>query len=117
MNLENKMNRNTIYLGVVLVFLLAAPQILNAVDIYNMADQGSLRCAGGIVAIGDSDRAVLQKCGEPLDVQRVQDVGPVWIYQFGQSKYMHYMAFLHGKLQRIATAPCNSNDYGCYDLR
>ena len=117
MILENKMSRNTICLGVVLSFLLAAPQILNAVDIDNLADQGSLRCYGGIVSTGDSDRAVLQKCGEPLEVQRIQDVGPVWIYQFGQSKYIYYMAFLHGKLQRIASAPCSSNEYGCYDLR
>ena len=111
------MSRNTIYLGVVLAFLLAAPQILNAIDIDNLADQGTLRCYGGVVSTGDSDRAVLQKCGEPLEVQHKQDVGPVWIYNIGQSKFMYYLAFLHGKLQRIVSAPCDSNDYRCYDLR
>ncbi len=111
------MNRNTIYLGVVLAFLLAAPQILYAVDIDNLADQGTLRCYGGIVSIGDSDRAVLQKCGEPLEVQHKQDVGPIWIYHIGQSNFMHYLAFLHGKLQRIVSAPCRSNNYDCFDLR
>lgn len=111
------MTRNTVYLGIVLAFLLAVPQILNAVDITGLADQSTLRCAGGIVATGDSDRAVLQKCGDPLDVQSIQDVGPVWIYKIGQSKFMHYLAFLNGRLQRIVSAPCNSNDYDCYDLR
>ncbi|CAB1062634.1 hypothetical protein D1BOALGB6SA_7414 [Olavius sp. associated proteobacterium Delta 1] len=111
------MTRNTISLGVVLAILLAAPRILYAVDIYNLADQSTLRCAGGIVATGDSDRAVLQKCGDPLDVQSKQDVGRVWIYNIGQSKFMYYLAFQNGKLQRIVSAPCNANDYDCYDLR
>ena len=111
------MNRNTIYLGVVLVFLLAAPQFLNAVNIDNLADQGTLRCSGGIVATGDLDRTVLQKCGEPVEVQHKQDVGPVWIYRDGQSKWMYYLTFLNGNLQRIVSAPCDSNDYDCYDLR
>jgi len=111
------MTRNTFYLGAFLVFILAAPQILYAVDITNLADQSSLRCSGGIVATGDSDRTVAQKCGEPLDVQSKQDVGPVWIYNIGQSKFMYYLAFQNGRLQRIVSAPCNSNDYECYDLR
>ena len=111
------MNRQIFYLGVALAVLLAFSQYPDAADIRNMADQGTLRCAGGIVAIGASDREVLDKCGDPLDAQRLQDVGPVWIYSMGQSKFMYYLAFMHGKLQRIASAPCRSNDYDCYDLR
>jgi len=111
------MMRNTIYPAILLAVLLATPQILHAVDITNLADQSTLRCAGGIVATSDSDRAVLQKCGEPLDVQSKQDVGPIWIYHIGQSKFMYYLAFQNGRLQRIVSAPCNSNDYDCYDLR
>jgi len=111
------MNRNTIYLGFVLALFLAAPRIMYAVDITNLADQSSLRCSGGIVATGDSDRAVVQKCGEPLDMQYRQDVGPVWIYNFGQSRYMYYLAFQNGRLQRIVSAPCSVNDDECYDLR
>jgi hypothetical protein len=30
---------------------------------------------------------------------------------------MYYLAFQHGNLQRIASAPCSSNDPECYDLR
>ena len=111
------MNRLILYLGVALSVLLVFSQNSSAVDIYNMADQATLRCSGGIIAIGASDREVLDKCGEPYDVQRVQDVGPVWIYTAGQSKFMYYLAFLHGKLQRIASAPCNPRDYECFDLR
>ena len=111
------MIRHLFYLTITLAVLLAASQNSYAVNIRNMADQGTLRCAGGIVAIGATDREVLDKCGEPFDVQRVQDVGPVWIYTAGQSKFMYYLAFLHGKLERIASAPCNTTDYECFDLR
>ena len=111
------MDRYSIYLGVALAFLLYFTQVSDAVDIFNLADQSTLRCAGGVVATGDSDRAVRQKCGQPIDVQSKQDFGPIWIYNFGQSKFMYYLAFQFGKLQRIASAPCSVNDYECYDLR
>ena len=111
------MTRYIICFGVTLAFILAFSQNSSAVDIYNMADQATLRCSGGIIALGVTDREVLDKCGEPFDVQRVQDVGPVWIYTAGQSKFLYYLAFLHGKLQRIASAPCNIRDYECFDLR
>ena len=88
-----------------------------AVDILNLADQSTLRCSGGIVTSGDSDRLVLQKCGEPLDVQRKQDYDAVWIYNIGLSKFMYYLAFQNGRLQRIVSAPCSVNDGHCYDLR
>ncbi len=88
-----------------------------SLDIYSMADQSTWRCAGGIVAIGDSDRDVRQKCGSPMEVARVQDFGPIWIYQPGQAKFMYYLAFQNGKLQRIASAACSNNDPECYDLR
>ncbi len=111
------MTRLILYFGIVLAVLLVAFQNSHAVDIRNMADQATLRCSGGIIALGVTDREVLDKCGEPYEVQRVQDVGPVWIYTADQSKFMYYLAFLHGKLQRIASAPCNTTDYECFDLR
>lgn len=111
------MTRYSIYFGVALAFLLNFSQISYAVDIFNLADQSTLRCAGGVVATGDSDRAVRQKCGQPRDVQSKQDFGPIWIYNFGQSKFMYYLAFQFGKLQRIVSAPCSVNDYECFDLR
>jgi hypothetical protein len=110
-------NRKLFGLGLILTLLLFASAPACGIDIYNMVDQATLRCRGGIVTNGDSDRAVLQKCGQPLEVQSIQDVGPVWIYKLGQSKFMYYLAFQFGKLQRIASAPCRANDYECYDLR
>ena len=111
------MNRNTFYIGLISVLLSIVSIPAHAVDIFNLADQSTVRCRGGVVALGDSDRAVLQKCGQPLEVQSKQDYGPIWIYHLGQSKFMHYLAFQFGKLQRIVSAPCRVNDYECYDLR
>ena len=111
------MNRNTLNLGLILALLWFFSIPAHAVDIFNLDDQTTLRCRGGVVALGDSDRAVLQKCGQPLEVQSKQDYGPIWIYNMGQSKFMYYLAFQFGKLQRIVSAPCSVNDYECYDLR
>ena len=107
-----------------IIYLLAISALLTffagpsfSLDIYAMADQSTWRCAGGIVAIGDSDRDVRNKCGNPMEVAHVQDFGPIWIYQPGQAKFMYYLAFQNGKLQRIASAPCSTDDPECYDLR
>ena len=100
---------------ILILLIFTAPSY--GLDIYAMADQSTWRCAGGVVAIGDLDRDVRDKCGNPIEVARVQDFGPIWIYQPGQSKFMYYLAFQNGKLQRIASAPCRNNDAECYDLR
>ena len=100
----------------ILILLIFVPPS-NGFDLDSMADQSTWRCPGGVVAIGDLDRDVRTKCGSPIEVARVQDVGPVWIYQPGQSKFMYYLAFQNGNLQRIASAPCRNNDAECYDLR
>jgi hypothetical protein len=114
---EFKMTKYIVFLWIGLTFLLFHAPNAYAVDIFNRADQSTLRCRGGVVATGDSDRVVRQKCGEPLDVQRIQDYGPIWIYNIGQSKFLYYLAFQFGNLQRIVSAPCSVNDIECYDLR
>ena len=88
-----------------------------SLDIYSMADQSTLRCWGGVVATGDLDSTVLKKCGQPQRVTKISGYGPIWIYKIGQSKFLYYMEFEHGNLQRIASAPCSSNDTECFDLR
>jgi len=89
-----------------------------AIDIDNWADQSTYRCGGGVVATGDSERDVRDKCGEPLQISRREtDSYDIWIYYFGGSRFMYYFGFLHGKLQRIVSAPCSSSDPECYDLR
>ena len=108
----------TFYFSIVIATLLtlfAGPA--DSVDLNTMADQSTMRCPGGVVAVGDSDRTVQENCGSPIEVLRVQDYGPIWLYQPGQSRFMYYLAFQNGNLQRIATAPCSNNDPECYDLR
>ena len=87
-----------------------------AVDFNSLADQSSYRCAGGVVSVGDSDRDVRGKCGDPLEIGRKQDYGPIWIYYEDQANFMYYLEVLNGKLQRIVGAACNPDDPECLDL-
>jgi len=111
------MIKTRIYLLAISALLIFYTSPSFSLDIYSMADQSTWRCSGGIVAVGDSDRDVRNKCGSPIEVARKQDFGPIWIYQPGQAKFMYYLAFQNGKLQRIASAPCTGDDPECYDLR
>ena len=104
-------------LSVTLALLLNFAEKSSSLDIYSMADQPTLRCRGGVVATGDPDSSVMNKCGQPQRVIKISGYGPIWIYKIGQAKFMYYMEFEHGNLQRIASAPCSSNDTECYDIR
>jgi len=110
------MIRNMLYLGAAIVVLIAFTGKSHAVDFTSLADQSSYRCSGGVVSVGDSDRDVREKCGDPLEIGRRQDFGPIWIYYHEQATFMYYLAFLNGKLQRIVGAPCSADDPGCFDL-
>ena len=88
-----------------------------SIDFNSLADQSSYRCTGGVVAVGDLDRDVREKCGDPLEIGRRQDFGPIWIYYEDQANFMYYLPFLNGKLQRIVGAPCSLDDADCFDLR
>jgi hypothetical protein len=104
-------------LGIALALLMISSDNLCALNIFSMADQSTYRCPDGLVAVGDSDRSVRSKCGNPIDVLSVQDAGPIWIYQQGQAKFMYYLEFRNGRLERIVSAPCRTGDPDCYDLR
>lgn len=82
-----------------------------------MIDRSTLRCPGGIVAVEAAESAVLEKCGRPARIVRKQNVGPVWVYTFREDRFMYYLVMLHGKLQRIASRPCDQQVYDCFDLR
>ncbi len=112
------MNRKLLYCLTAAAALIMFTESSYSIDIYNMADQSSYRCRGGIVAIGDLDRTVLDKCGEPIEVASISGgYNEVYIYSFGRSKFMYYFAFLHGKLQRIVGVRCSVDDPACFDLR
>jgi hypothetical protein len=96
-----------------------------------------LRCGSRLVFIGDYRYDVLQKCGEPANVETWEEVhirrdlllsSPLtreqelflrspfakklviveeWQYNFGQSQFMRYLRFENGRLRRITTG-----DYG-----
>lgn len=77
-------------------------------------DVSSFRCSSRLVYRGDLSRDVLNKCGEPIRKTRILDEPyRVWIYRFGQSNYVYYLAFLHEKLQRIYSVRCWEDNPDC----
>ncbi len=111
------MNIQKLYLIMTLAGFIILAEKTYSIDFWSLADQSSYRCPGGLVAIGDSDSAVREKCGDPITVASKQDKGPIWIYHFGQDRFMYYLEFVFGKLERILSAPCRLDDYECFDLR
>jgi hypothetical protein len=111
------MIRNMFFFGVAVALLIAFAEKSHPIDFRSLADQSSYRCSGGVVSVGDIDRDVREKCGDPLEIGRKQDFGPIWIYYTDQANFMYYLAFLNGKLQRIVGAPCSPDDADCFDLR
>jgi len=61
-------------------------------------DEGSLQCVNGIVERGDAKYAVQDKCGKPTAVDKGDDV---WIYDFGPERFVYYLTFLEGSLNRV----------------
>ena len=111
------MIRNTLLFGTALTLLIFFVDKSHSIDFRGLADQSSYRCSGGIVAVGDLDRDVREKCGDPLTIGRIQDFGPIWIFYEDQANFMYYLAFLNGKLQRIVGVPCSPDEPDCLDLR
>ena len=109
-------NRKLFFIAI-FVWLIIFAGSSYSIDFNSLADQSSLRCSGGIVAVGDLDREVREKCGDPLEIGRRQDFGPIWIYYEDQANFMYYLPFLNGKLQRIVGSSCNPDNPDCFDLR
>jgi hypothetical protein len=62
-------------------------------------DLSSLQCDGGIVAPGDSEDSVKEKCGEPQQVLNPDPQEPVkWVYDLGGT---YYVSIVNGKVERI----------------
>ena len=112
-----KMMKNNLFTGAVLTLVIIFSQNTDAVDYWSLADQSTYRCPGGVVAVGDLDRTVRETCGDPLEITSRDDKGPIWVYHSGQDRFMYYLEFVFGKLERILSTPCNRDNYECFDLK
>ena len=77
-----------------LIFIFVFQPCVMALD-----DTSSLQCDGGIVAPGDSENSVKEKCGEPQQVLTPDPQEPVkWVYDLGGT---YYVSIVNGKVERI----------------
>jgi hypothetical protein len=64
-----------------------------------MDDLSSLQCDNGIVAPGDSEDSVKEKCGEPQQVLTPDPQEPVkWVYDLGST---YYVSIVNDNVERI----------------
>ena len=83
----------TVFINAFIFIFVIQPNVM-ALD-----DTSSLQCDGGIVAPGDSEDSVREKCGEPKQVLTPDPQEPVkWVYDFGGT---YYVSIVNGKVERI----------------
>ena len=112
------MKPKSVYLITMLLLLLFLTGRSAAIEIDFSNDHSSIRCTDGLVHVGDEQQEVLNRCGDPVAITpEDSDSYNVWLYQFGIAKFMYYLGFLDGKLERIVSRPCINNDPNCYDAR
>ena len=76
------------------IFVFVIPPNVMALD-----DTSSMQCDGGIVAPGDSEDSVREKCGEPKQVLTPDPQEPVkWVYDLGGT---YYVSIVNGIVERI----------------
>ena len=95
-----------------------------------------MRCQGRLVSIGDTVSDVLDKCGEPDEVNQREEIhnsyvsqifdyeqdryiapklikGPImvelWTYDFGPTRFIRYLRFENSKLIHIEAGEKGSN--------
>ena len=62
-------------------------------------DTPTMDCDGGIVAVGDSEDSVRQKCGDPQQVLSPDPQEPIeWVYDLAET---YYVSIVNGKVERI----------------
>ena len=110
------MKLKSAYLVAMLLLLLMVASQTAAIEIDFSNDHSSIRCTDGVVQVGDQQQQILEKCGDPVAIAP-GDSYNVWIYQVGASKFMYYLGFLNGQLEKIVSEPCINNDPDCYDAR
>jgi Protein of unknown function (DUF2845) len=101
------MNRKLILTLVlsVLIFIFIVPPRVTALD-----DEPYMQCDNGIVAPGDSEGSVREKCGEPQQVLRPDPQEPVvWVYNFGSTEFDYNISIVNGEVERIQTGKYGSD--------
>jgi hypothetical protein len=94
-----------IFMIILSVFLIdTAPAILIALE-----DAGSLRCDRESIMAGDTEFQVKTTCGKPDSILIKGSARQVWIYNFGPTKFVYYLTFVNGRLERIQVG-----EYGDY---
>jgi hypothetical protein len=80
----------------------------------------AMRCGTHLVEVGDYAPIVMNRCGEPLSINRYESSGYAynaegfrvptgvqvieeWIYQRSPNAFMYILTFQDGKLQKIET--------------
>ncbi len=95
------MNRKRILTKAIcaLIFIFIFQPHLMALD-----DTSSMQCDGGIVAPGDPEDSVAEKCGQPQKVLRPDPQEPVvWVYNFGSTRLTYHVSIVNGQVERIQT--------------
>lgn len=117
---------------VLLSLLLVLGESANAWD--NRRSEGSLRCSGKLIFLGDRKEEVLRKCGDPVSTNvyeedriardldnpylfdyrnriplfvRQRVLVEEWTYNFGPTSFIRYLTFENGRLVDIELG-----DYG-----
>jgi len=113
---EDTMKFKFLFLAILIILPVAVAATSQALDIG--VEESQMQCLSGTVTIGDSDRSVLFKCGHPMGETKLKnEPNDIWIYHFGATKWMYYISFSNGKVERIISAPCRSDKPDCYDPR
>ena len=112
------MKLKSAYLLALLLLPIFAVGQTAAIEFNFSNDHSSIRCLDGKVQVGDQQQQVLDKCGDPVAIAPGDsDAYIIWVYQVGASKFMYYLGFLNGWLEKIVSQPCINNDPNCYDAR
>ena len=93
-------------LPVLVLFGAAAPVSAFTTDLPNY------RCSNRIIYIGDPERRVAERCGDPDDAFASNN-SDVWVYNFQQSRFVYYFTFTNGQLQRIQQVACDEDNTYC----
>jgi len=86
-------------LALVAVLSVMGLQAAAAADTYDDVD--AMRCGNQLVTLGAPEFDVIDKCGDPDWVQSSSYWREVWAYDYGPGKFVRYLTFVNGRLQRI----------------